>query len=519
MDDSPQPIKVDSPKIGSDSSNDFSTDKLLADLSGFAKNLQQAQEKAKPTGCERAGNFMANLDHEVKGFAGPKVFGNLLGNENPVNDENFQIQDAMVRVSNGDIDQKSNSDYSSQGPDPLVAKNYLAKFQKEARLSGRRSEVVNRVRIVKKAPKREETITTAATGTGDRQTVSNLTEMMTKEGKIAVTRAHIGQSSFVKNFFLTKAQKYDTVALDIMRDMYKEARKIARANKMEEFATKRPQTTKARTTPGLPKGPSSNFLNDGNLTTEKSLTVISQRNQTTKGRAKSRMSKKSLSGLEVINVGTGNLRPASTGPRVRKVYSGNLNSHKKVNQGTNFHRAQSGLEKAWGEYQVPIKAKVEPKRDQSPLSQVHSESVHSTLRDSLEKRLVGFGKGVSARGEPLNLDRLRLFDEKRESLNTKKYSQQRGGMILVTPNGCANYKEKYMKPVVEAQSDLSHDYYSKFQYQTTNPDLQERSGDPLTSRTQKNITPRHCREQKSIPRQDSDLPDQILTFKLNKSTP
>jgi hypothetical protein len=92
-------------------------------------------------------------------------------------------------------------------------------------------------------------------------------------------------------------------------------------------------------------------------------------------------------------------------------------------------------------------------------------------------------------------------------------------MILVTPNGCANYKEKYMKPVVEAQSDLSHDYYSKFQYETTNPDLQERSGDPLTSRTQKNITPRHCREQKLIPRQDSDLPDQILTFKLNKSTP
>jgi hypothetical protein len=89
----------------------------------------------------------------------------------------------------------------------------------------------------------------------------------------------------------------------------------------------------------------------------------------------------------------------------------------------------------------------------------------------------------------------------------------------MTPNGCANYKEKYTKPIVEAQSDFTHDYYSKFQYETTNPDAQERLADPLTSRTQKNITPRPCREQKSIPRQDSDLHDQILTFKLNKSTP
>jgi hypothetical protein len=462
MDDSPQPIKAGSPKIGSDTSNDLSTDKLPADLFDFAKNLQLAQEKAKPTGCERAGNFMASLDTRVKDLAGPKVVGNLLGNENPVNDENFQIQDAMVGFSNRDIDQKSSSDYSPQGPDPLAAKNYLAKFQKEAKLSGTRSGVVNRVRIVKKAPKREETITTAATGTGYRQTVSNLTEMMTKEGKIAITRAHIGQCSFVKNFWLPKAQKYDTVALDILRDMYKEAGKIARDNKMQEFALKKPQTTKARTTPGQPKGPSSNFLNDGNLTTEKSLTVISQRNQTTKGRAKSRMSKKSLAGLEVIKVGTGNLRPASTGPRIRKVYSGYLNSNTKVNQGTNFHRAQSGLEKTWREYQIPTKTKVNLKRDQSPPSQVNSESVRSTMRDSLEKRLMGSGKGVSARDEPLNLDRLQFFDEKREFLNTKKYSQQRGGMILVTPNGCANYKEKYTKPIVEAQSDFTHDYYSKF---------------------------------------------------------
>jgi hypothetical protein len=496
----------------------LSNDKLLLDLSGFVKNLKLDEEKAKPTGCERAENFMASLETGVQDLAGPKVVGNWLGNENPVNDENFQIQDAMVGISNRDIDRKSNSDYSPPGADPLAAKNQLGKFQKEAKLVRKGSGVVNRVRIIKKAPKREETITTAATGAWDRQTVSNLTEMMTKEGKIAVTRAHLSQSNLVENFWLPKAKKFDTVALDIMRDMYKEARKIARDTKMQEFAPKRPQTTKARTTPGLPPGPRSNFLNDGNLTTEKSLTLVSGRNQTAKGKAKSRMSKKSISGLEVINVGQGNLRPASTGPKIRKVYSGNLNLNTKFTQGTNFHRVQSGLEKTWREYQIPMKAKLNLKRDQSPPSQVHSESVCTPLRDSLEKRLMSSAKGQSAKSDAVILDRLEFFDGKREFLNTKKYSEQRGGMILVTPNGCANYKEKYTIPVLGSESEFIQDYYSRFQNETTNPDALERAATQPTPKPDAKTTPRPCQPQKSIPRQDSAVLSNIPKLKLSKSS-
>jgi hypothetical protein len=126
--------------------------------------------------------------------------------------------------------------------------------------------------------------TKTANGSGDRITVSNLTEMMTKEGKVAMTRAHIGQANFVKNFSLPGAKKFDTTALDIMRDMYKEAKVIARENKMKEVfegmkmpsgaGKKRPQTQKVSTMHNRPNGPRSagfNLNNDGNLTSEKSL--------------------------------------------------------------------------------------------------------------------------------------------------------------------------------------------------------------------------------------------------------
>jgi hypothetical protein len=79
-------------------------------------------------------------------------------------------------------------------------------------------------------------------------------DILTKDGKGAITRAYIGQANFIKNYFLPE-KGCDLTALDIMRDMFKEAKILARVHKMQQFAdimklqqaqaNKRPKTTAA----------------------------------------------------------------------------------------------------------------------------------------------------------------------------------------------------------------------------------------------------------------------------------
>lgn len=108
------------------------------------------------------------------------------------------------------------------------------------------ARLVSNVQVAKK-PKRSN----SSLGV-DSRISTHPEDILTKDGKGAITRAYIGQANFIENYFLPE-KGCDLTALDIMRDMFKEAKILARETKMQQFAdimklqqsqtVRRPKTT------------------------------------------------------------------------------------------------------------------------------------------------------------------------------------------------------------------------------------------------------------------------------------
>ena len=254
-------------------------------------------------------------------------------------------------------------------------------------------------------------------------------EIMTKKSKNAITRAKIDASEFIENYSLEKTNKYNTQPLEIMRAMFKEARIYERKAKIQQS---RDILNMQNLSPNKPE-----YESPKRISLQNSAPNLQGELSTKNGFSDG---KKKFSGVDRFNHCIKDFAPVDISENTGSIsLNQNITS---LNKPANmFKRYASTVNRVNNEYIFNNNSQYNPKRN----NEIYYEDETNLYIDMpcCLKRLntrPNTSANTSIQDKKQKLES-RYFCEKKNSENMENHIKS-GGVVIVTPNQVANYKER-----------------------------------------------------------------------------